>query len=360
MNLKIGKKEFAVDRIIYVSPNGNDNNDGLSKSAPLLTLTHAIEYIINLGGGAICFMRGVHDFTDQCFYQSDNSNNVFIRDFNTKNSFTSGNSVPIIFYSEFPKYTEIHLTKTYLKGYNRTQFINLSNSDSKLINLNIILKCDVATNDGYDSLFTAGKQNLITNCMFNIDVSNWNRIRICSHTGKFIFDNCAFITGSISKQNTYSSVVYNECIFQIEPQGTINNCYINSNLYNMSIDELLENEYINENKIGLGYSDYSEWYKAKTNVISITRTLIENIKTININNNFFNLIFTDNNNLYITDSENNLIKIIHNHDNINVLNKLSVDNNKNLLYNNKKVPFKDILTTEDIKNINANIFGQRV
>lgn len=25
MNLKIGKKEFAVDRIIYVSPNGNDN-----------------------------------------------------------------------------------------------------------------------------------------------------------------------------------------------------------------------------------------------------------------------------------------------------------------------------------------------
>ena len=26
MNLKIGKKEFAVDRIIYVSPNGNDNN----------------------------------------------------------------------------------------------------------------------------------------------------------------------------------------------------------------------------------------------------------------------------------------------------------------------------------------------
>ena len=55
-------------------------------------------------------------------------------------------------------------------------------------------------------------------------------------------------------------------------------------------------------------------------------------------------------------SENNLIKIIHNHDNINVLNKLSVDNNKNLLYDNKKLPFKDILTTEDIMNIKYKTF----
>lgn len=357
MNLKIGKKEFTVDRIIYVSPNGNDNNNGLSKSAPLLTLKYAIEYIISLGGGAICFMKGVHDFTDQCFYQSDNSNNAFIRDFNTKSSFASGKSTPIIFYSEFPKYTEIHLIKTYLIGYDRTQFINLLNSDSKLINLNIFFKCDVATNGDYDSLFTVGKQNLITNCMFNIDVKNWNKIRICSHTGKFIFDNCVFITGNTLKQNTYENSTYNNCVFQIKPQGKINNCCINSNINNMSIDELLNLKDDNGNKVGISNSDYSTWNESDVSKILIQKTLISNVKNIDLNNKIFNLIFTDNNNLYITDSENNLIKIIHNHDNINVLNKLSVDNNKNLLYNNKKVPFKDILTTEDIKNINVNIFG---
>lgn len=358
MDLKIGKKEFTVDRIIYVSPNGNDdNNNGLSKSAPLLTLKYAIEHIINLDGGAICFMRGVHDFTDQCFYQSDNSNNYFIKDFdNTK-------SVPIIFYSESPKYTEIHLIKTYLIGYNRTQFISLANSNSKLINLNIFLKCGVAEYEAYSALFTGGPSNvLITNCIFNIDIKNWSNIPVYveSHGGTCKFDNCVFNTGDITKYLTGSYCTYNNCVFQTNPingNGTTNNCYINSNINDMSINELLNLKDDNGNKVGISNSDYSTWNESDVSKILIQKTLISNVKNINLNNKIFNLIFTDNNNLYITDSENNLIKIIHNHDNINVLNKLSVDNNKNLLYNNKKVPFKDILTTEDIKNINTNIFG---
>lgn len=356
MNLKIGKKEFTVDRIIYVSPNGNDNNNGLSKSAPLLTLKYAIEYIISLGGGAICFMRGVHDFTDQCFYQSDDSNNYFIKDFdNTK-------SVPIIFYSESPKYTEIHLIKTYLIGYNRTQFISLNNSNSKLINLNIFFKCDVAEYETYSALFTGEPSNvLITNCIFNIDIKNWSNIPVYveSHGGTCKFDNCVFNTGNIVKHLTGNYCTYNNCVFQTNPingNGTTNNCYINSNINDMSINELLNLKDDNGNKVGVSNSDYSMWNEFDDNNILIQKTLISNVKNINLNNKIFNLIFTDNNNLYITDSENNLIKIIHNHDNISILNKLSVDNNKNLLYNNKKVPFKDILTTEDIKNINANIF----
>ena len=225
-----------------------------------------------------------------------------------------------------------------------------------------MLKWDVAKYEAYSALFTVGPSNvLITNCIFNIDIKNWSNIPVYveSHGGTCKFDNCVFDTGNIAKHLAGSYCTYNNCVFQINPINsnvTTNNCYINSNINDMSIDELLNLNDDNGNKVGISNSDYSTWNESDISNILIQKTLISNIKNINLNNKNFNLIFTDNNNLYITDSENNLIKIIHNHDNINVLNKLSVDNNKNLLYDNKKLPFKDILTTEDIMNIKYKTF----
>lgn len=353
MNLKIGKAIFKVDRIIYVSPNGSDNNNGLSKNTPLLTLKYAIDYIVNLGGGAICFMEGIHDFTDQCVYQDDDSNNYFIRDF-----INEANSVPIIFYSSNPSNTEIHLIKTYIKGFNRTQFISFVNKNSKLINLNIFFKCDVAEYTKYDGIFTSGATGvLITNCIFNIDVKNWNSVPIYPpiHGGTCNFDNCVFNTGETIK-NLSSSCTYNNCVFQTNNvDGAKNNCLIESNLNNSTLQEIVALKDSNWNPIGVANSDYSMWRKQIQKIL-LQKILSSHLNNINLDEETLNLLFTDNNELYINNNSNKLVKIIHSHSNIDILNKLSIDDSKNLLYNNKKVQYKDILTIEDIMNIKYEVF----
>ena len=355
MDLKIGKKIFEVDRIIYISPNGSDNNNGLSKNTPLLTLKYAIDYIVNLGGGAICFMEGIHDFTDQCVYQGNYSNNYFIRDF-----INESNPVPIIFYSNNPSNTEIHLIKTYIKGFNRTQFIGFANKNSKLINLNIFFKCDVAKYDEYDGIFTSGATGvLITNCIFNIDVKNWSSVPmyVSSHGGTCNFDNCVFNTGETIKKLS-SSCTYNNCVFQTNNvDGAKNNCLIESNLNNLTLQEIVDLKDNNENPIGIANSDYSMWCKQIQKIL-LQKILSSNLNNINLDKETFNLLFTDNNELYINNNSNELVKIIHSpHSNIDILNKLSIDDSKNLLYNNKKVQYKDILTIEDIMNIKYEVIG---
>lgn len=54
----INNTEFIVDRIIYVDPNGDDNNDGLTKSTPFRTISKA--WITCSADDAICLMEGIH------------------------------------------------------------------------------------------------------------------------------------------------------------------------------------------------------------------------------------------------------------------------------------------------------------
>lgn len=366
MNLKIGKKEFAVDRIIYVSPNGSDDNDGLSKNTPLLTIKYAKDKLIDLGGGAICFMEGIHNFTNsnQLTYWNNNYNSSIITD--GKDNYASTNA-PIIFYSENIKNTKILLDSNNIYCTHRIEFIYLFNKNSKIINCNIICTSSNDPRELFNGLFGGTNKNiplLIDGCIFDISIDNLSYIPFAAHSAEnVVFNNCVFITHGkplVAGKSSYNSsnAILNNCIYEnADSTITPNNCFKDDKVGSYSIDTLLKFKDNNLNKVGISNSDYSTWNESDVSKILIQKTLISNIKNINLNNKNFNLIFTDNNNLYITDSENNLIKIIHNHDNINVLNKLSVDNNKNLLYNNKKVPFKDILTTEDIKNINANIFG---
>lgn len=90
--------------------------------------------------------------------------------------------------------------------------------------------------------------------------------------------------------------------------------------------------------------------------IQINKVIKENINTLSPTSDKFNIYISNNNELYITDNDNSIIKIIHSHMNNNVLDKFSTDNDGNLLYNNKLVKYS--LTEEDKTNIINNIFNQ--
>ena len=364
MNLKIGKANFEVDRIIYISPNGSDDNDGLSKNTPLLTIKYAKDKLIDLGGGAICFMEGTHNFTNsnQLTYWNNNDNSSIITD--SKDNYASTNA-PIIFYSENIKNTKILLDSNNIYRTHRIEFINLFNKDSKIINCNIICTSSNAPRDLFNGLLTGTDKNiplLIDGCIFDISIDNLSYIPLAAHSAEnAVFNNCVFITHGkplVAGKSSYNSsnAILNNCIYEnADSTITPNNCFKDDKVGLYSIDTLLKFKDNNLNKVGISNSDY---ILSEAKKILLQKILSSDLNNINLDEETFNLLFTDNNELYINNNSNELVKIIHSpHSNIDILNKLSIDDSKNLLYNNKKVQYKDILTIEDIMNIKYEVIG---
>lgn len=62
VTINIGNKTFTKKAIIYISPNGSDNNNGLSEDTPVLTLSKALS--LCSANYAIKFMSGDHVFNN--------------------------------------------------------------------------------------------------------------------------------------------------------------------------------------------------------------------------------------------------------------------------------------------------------
>ena len=65
MDIQIGKKTLSVDGVIYISPNGNDSNNGTNRNAPVLTITKAISLCSD--NYAVYFMEGNHNLQQKSY-----------------------------------------------------------------------------------------------------------------------------------------------------------------------------------------------------------------------------------------------------------------------------------------------------
>ena len=79
MNITIGKKTLSVDGIIYISPYGDDTNDGLSTSTPVKSYKKALELCSNNYG--IYFMTGTHIINDETRHGSGSPNSYYITNY---------------------------------------------------------------------------------------------------------------------------------------------------------------------------------------------------------------------------------------------------------------------------------------
>ena len=266
MDIKIGQETITgITKIIYISPNGSDTNDGYSKSTPILTLTKARTLMRD--NYAICFMKGTHDFTNQFIEQSDGSNmHFFSTRYGTELQFANN----VVFYSEDPVNTIIKLILTKgTSGYGRKQFFafNLTaSSNTRLYNLNFYLQGSSMTSE-YDGFFTGLIYNTIYfyNCLFRCNISNdlWIDGNRLWHSKVYFYNSC-FISSHAFVGSEYI-YIYNT----LYNSAGLQNCTFNSSkaITGLSYSNTI-NEYVTRNNteftnnVGLFYSNYQEWNSA--------------------------------------------------------------------------------------------------
>ena len=219
MNLIIGKVNFDVNHIIYVSPNGDDSNDGLTESTPIVSFHAIISKATD--GDAIYFMPGEHTFTDD-FVDIDNM--LMIRDEGKK----------LLFYSQ-PEKTTLNFILT--RGgprYGRSHFFSLMNHDSMICNLLI----NIETNGPFTNVNGLFYQNLgsIKNCFITIRTP-WHSIG-GSHNGDndkpTVIENTIF---RFTPTNTFTIINYTH------PTGTfiVKDCLISKEWDNNPKDNYFTN-----------------------------------------------------------------------------------------------------------------------
>ena len=246
MDIKINSNTVSVNNIIYVSPIGDDANDGLTKSTPVKSWTGLLN--VANSGDAIFFMEGEHEFVDDFV---DTANMAMFRD----------NSKKLFFYSD-PNKTKLNFTVT--KGtnsYGRVQFFSLENEDTILCNLNINIKSTVGGGT-YDALNFSSNYQYCYNCFITIS-TNWTSIGGCHGGGNTLnFVNCILRT----KPTTFKSIPNNDEKFcfinslvtgvpleSIDNQNTI----IDTSLNDLSEDQVLK--IASDNKIGVVDGSWSLW-----------------------------------------------------------------------------------------------------
>lgn len=298
MNIKIGGTKFEINKQIYISPNGDDANDGLSESTPILTIARAEE--ISEDNDAIFFMEGDHVFNNTLTYTDNVSINVAVlRNSEGKN---------IIFYSN-PLTTSLtfNITSTPSR-FGRVQLIGIIGAgDLRLVNLNI--NFNVSQNscihaDGYNALFLRTDEQVgkmyVDNCLFKLDIPA--NLMSFSHgivkddrsivqiTNSNIINNNEFIKWS-KGYNFYISVKNSllsnstDCINFIKSDDNGNNQIIGTDVYGYSYNEIMAlNQNVLKNKMGLFNGLSTMWikdkYLLKDKLTSETYAYINGIKSI--------------------------------------------------------------------------------
>ena len=252
MDIKINSNTVSVNNIIFVSPNGDDANDGLASSTPVKSWTGMLNVANN--GDAVFFMAGEHEFVND--YVETSFNMAMIRDENKK----------LFFYSD-PNKTKLNFTVT--KGtnsYGRVQFFSLTNKDTILCNLNINIKSTTPINQGYNTLCYDSALTSMYNCFIEIDTP-WSYICGCHGGGNTLtFSNCILkikpAKFGIINTNT-ESFAFENSLVSCTPAETIStqNTITNTELINMSYEDIIS--FSKSKQIGVSFGEWSLWNSEK-------------------------------------------------------------------------------------------------
>ena len=246
MDIKINSNTVSVNNIIYVSPNGDDANDGLSDSTPVKSWTGMLNVANN--GDAVFFMAGEHEFVNDFVDRNDMK---MIRD----------NSKKLFFYSN-PNKTKLNFTITKSTTfYNTVQFFSLENEDTILCNLNINIKSTVGGGN-YDAMNFSSKYQYCYNCFITIS-TQWSAIGGSYGGGNTLnFVNCILRT----KPTTFKSCHNNDekfCFINCLATGVPLESHDNQNtIIDTSLNDLSQVQVLkiaSDNKIGVANGSWSLW-----------------------------------------------------------------------------------------------------
>ena len=363
MNITIGKKTLSVDGVIYISPYGDDTNDGLSTSTPVKSYKKALELCSNNYG--IYFMAGTHIINDKTRQGSGYPSFYYI----TNNLGTDYNGLENLILFSNPLKTKIIINPADRKGTCSDYLLETKSKTFSMYNLNIEY---IQNLNDYNSHFYLINSSSSTINLYNT-IINVKTVGI----GSVSYD--IELYGS-STLNVYNSILYSNRVssrdgnsnssssftvqnsitsdFGTKPTTNTNSIYY-SPTYTDLEDIIEEEKGLCTDTIGLYSGDYSEWGTYKVEEISIERISSTNLPTRYGFKNEIHLFFTSDKKLYVTDSNGNLILIqSHSHDNNDILNKFSVDTNGNLLFDGhtlnvqeQSISFKEYSNT-DTYNIN--------
>ena len=180
IDIKIGNKTIQKAGIIYISPDGNDNNSG-TKESPVKTYEKAIQLCGN--NYAIFFMKGTHTLNffryggyngngDWAFFTNkytSSSNTTYKKDIYLKNLLLFSNPIE----------TKIICNNSYTMYYSNIYFIYINGSDDNLQLYNLNIEITINLNSATSSYFyflKGGSKDVstinITNCLIKCNIYN--------------------------------------------------------------------------------------------------------------------------------------------------------------------------------------------
>ena len=361
MNITIGKKTLSVDGVIYISPYGDDTNDGLSTSTPVKSYKKALELCSDNYG--IYFMTGTHIINDETRHGSGYAASFYLTNYLEDRKYLKN----LILFSN-PLKTKIIINPTDRNGA-YSDYLLETNKTFSMYNLNIeyIQNLNDYNNRFYLIYSSASTINLY-NTIINVKTVGIGSvsydIELYSSSTLNVYNSILYsnkVSSRDGNSNSSSSFIVQNSItsdFGTKPTTNTNSIYY-SPTYTDLEDIIKEEKGLCTDTIGLYSGDYSEWGTYKVEEISIERISSTNLPTRYGFKNEIHLFFTNDKKLYVTDSNGNLILIqSHSHDNNDILNKFSIDNNGNLLFDGhtlnvqeQSISFKEYSNT-DTYNIN--------
>lgn len=360
MNITIGKKTLSVDGVIYISPYGDDTNDGLSTSTPVKSYKKALELCSNNYG--IYFMTGTHIINDETRHGSGYAASYYIT-----NCLGMGSYLENLILFSNPLKTKIIINAKDQIGSTSEYFLHLTNCETfSMYNLNIEYLQNLNDyNCRFFFMYTNGGTVNFYNTIINVKIngigSSLDDIDIYK-TYLNVYNSILYSNKVASRDSSSNStfLVQNSIIGNFGTKPTTNTNSISYSPTYTNIEDIIKEEKgLCTDTIGLYSGDYSEWGTYKVEEISIERISSTNLPTRYGFKNEIHLFFTNDKKLYVTDSNGNLILIqSHSHDNNDILNKFSVDTNGNLLFDGntlnvqeQSISFKEYSNT-DTYNIN--------
>ena len=264
INIKIGNKTIQKAGIIYISPDGNDTNNG-TKESPVKTYEKALSLCGN--NYAIFFMKGTHTLN---FFKISNDSKSYAL---FTNSFKTSNNNYIIYnFLLFSNLLEtiIIWNFSYTMYYSDIYFLCANGSDAnlQLYNLNIEITINLnSTPSSYFYFLKGGSEDVatinITNCLIKCNV--YNPYQSYSW-GKALINN-SIIYLNTKESSTYATYTFNDSILynlRYESRTNNNSKELEVTGSNFATIEK-EAKALCTDTMGIYSGDYSEWYKAKTN-----------------------------------------------------------------------------------------------
>lgn len=334
MNITIGKKTLSVDGIIYLSPYGDDTNDGSSTSTPLKSYKKALELCND--NYAIYFMPGTHNINKETNKGSGYAASFYLTNYLGDRRYLKN----LILFSN-PLKTKIIINAKDQNGNTSEYFLQLINCETfSIYNLNIEYLQNLNdyncrfffmyTNEGTINLY-----NTIINVKINGIGSSLDDIDI-NKTSLNVYNSILYSNKVASRDSSSNStfLVQNSIIGNFGTKPTTNtNSMSYSPTYTNIEDIIKEEQGLCTDTVGVYNGDYSEWGTYKVEEISVERISSTNLPTRYGFKNEIHLFFTNDKKLYVTDSNGAPVLIrSHSHNNTEVLNKFSIDTNGNLLF----------------------------